>query len=99
MDMQALLNKFKDRTARVAVIGAGYVGLPFAVECAASGIETVAIDLDPDKIRQINEGKSYIGDVSDADLAAVVGPGTLRGSTDTALLGEADGIVRTPTSR
>jgi UDP-N-acetyl-D-glucosamine dehydrogenase len=93
MDMQALLNKFKDRTARVAVIGAGYVGLPFAVECAASGIETVAIDLDPDKIRQINEGKSYIGDVSDADLAAVVGPGTLRGSTDTALLGEADGIV------
>ena len=48
--MESLKKKFEDKTARVTVVGAGYVGLPFAVESASAGFETAALDLDDAKI-------------------------------------------------
>ncbi len=91
--MESLKKKFEDKTARVTVVGAGYVGLPFAVESAAAGFETAALDLDEAKIKSINEGKSYIGDVKDDVLGPLVSSGTLRGATDPAVLGWADAII------
>ena len=91
--MEKLLQKFKDKTARVAVIGAGYVGLPFAVECAAAGFFTTALDLDSGKIDRINSGDSYIGDVSSAALQELVQSGKLTATTDSSVLGEVDGII------
>ena len=58
--MEEVLKKFNDRTGRVVVVGAGYVGLPFAVESAQAGFETVAYDVSEDKVAQVNAGKSYI---------------------------------------
>ena len=91
--MQEMLEKFEDKTARIVVVGAGYVGLPFAVEAALAGFETVACDVDPEKVRQINAGTSYIGDISDEVLGQVVGNGTLRAAADSAVLGGADAII------
>ena len=91
--MEEVLKKFTDRTARVVVIGAGYVGLPFAVESAQAGFETVAYDVDEDKVAQLNEGKSYIGDITDETLAAVVNSGQLRAAADPVVLGSADAII------
>ena len=56
----------------VGVVGLGYVGLPLVVAFAESGAEVIAVDLDPAKIRAIRAGSSYIEDVSDARLGAVL---------------------------
>jgi len=91
--MESLLRKFNEKTAHVVVIGAGYVGLPFAVEAATAGFETVCYDVAAEKVRLINEGKSYIGDVPDRVLAPLVQARTLRASSDAAVLGWADAVI------
>ncbi len=91
--METLLQKFKDKRARVVVIGAGYVGLPFAVESARAGFETVAFDISEEKVAQINEGTSYIGDIPSEELAEVVASGALRAASDPVVLGTGDAII------
>jgi UDP-N-acetyl-D-glucosamine dehydrogenase len=68
-----LAEKIHERKAKVAVIGIGYVGLPLSIEIARAGFETVGIDVDKSKVEAVREGKSFIGDVSDSDLAEVKG--------------------------
>ena len=91
--MEKLLKKFEDKTAKVMVIGAGYVGLPFAVESAQAGFETVAFDISEEKVSEINAGRSYIGDISSEVLAPLVEAGTLRAASDPVVLGSADAVV------
>src|SRR5213078_279753 len=87
-----LLDRIRTRQARVGVIGLGYVGLPLAVEFARAGFSVTGFDVDAQKSAQINAGTSYIPDVAEADLAAVVKAGTLRATTDMHALGEMDAI-------
>src|SRR4030088_521154 len=58
-----LHDRIRTRSARVGVIGLGYVGLPLAVEFARAGFTVAGFDVDASKIAQINAGKSYIPDV------------------------------------
>lgn len=85
-----MFDRFHNRTARVAVVGLGYVGLSLAVALAASGYEVVGIDLDPTKIEAVNQGRSYITDVADADLLAQAS--RLRATSDYAVLGQCDAV-------
>ena len=73
---QELRRRIDTRTARVGVVGLGYVGLPLAVELARAGFETVGLDLDPRKIAAISAGESYIPDVPTSDVHSLVGDGT-----------------------
>ncbi|MCS5638242.1 MAG: NAD(P)-binding domain-containing protein, partial [Myxococcota bacterium] len=68
--LQDLSVRIDERTARVGVIGLGYVGLPLAVELTAAGFEVIGFDIDSEKIRSIEQGISYIGDVSSEQLQA-----------------------------
>jgi UDP-N-acetyl-D-glucosamine dehydrogenase len=88
-----LLEKIKQHEARVVVVGAGYVGLPLAVELARVGFPTVTYDKIEAKCQAIAAGRSYIKDVSNDDLAPLVSAGTLTATTDPAVLGQADVIV------
>ncbi len=88
----AILEKIRTRSAKVGVIGLGYVGLPLAVEFARAGFDVTGFDVDRSKIDQINSGKSYIPDVLDADLAVEVKAGRLRATTDMRQLGAMDAI-------
>ena len=88
----ALLEKIQSRTARTGVVGLGYVGLPLAVELAKSGFRTTGIDLDPRKIQAISEGRSYIPDVTTADVRSLTGAGTLDATTDFSIVRELDTI-------
>jgi UDP-N-acetyl-D-glucosamine dehydrogenase len=63
--------KIRDRSARVGVVGLGYVGLPLAVEFAKAGFAVTGIDLQQAKVDQVNRGESYIRDVADSDLQEV----------------------------
>lgn len=71
-----------ERSSTVAVMGVGYVGLPLALEMARAGYRTIAMDVDPDKIKNIRRGHSYIGDVSDAEISSVIADGRLTATTD-----------------
>ena len=88
-----LIKKIDDKTARVVVIGIGYVGLPLALEFARAGYAVTGYDKDPVKVRLLNSGESYIGDIASSDLAPFVKKGTLRASGDPAVLAKADAVV------
>src|SRR6516164_991622 len=88
----ALLQRIQQRTARVGVVGLGYVGLPLAVEFARSGLQTTGIDIDERKISAINRGDSYIGDVAASDVAALTRAGVLRATTDFSVVADLDTI-------
>jgi len=90
--MVNLRDKIRDRKARVAVIGLGYVGLPLAVEFAKKGFDVTGLDVDASKIDEINAGRSYILDVKTEDVKACVDAGRLRASSDMSLLKDMDAI-------
>ncbi len=88
----ALLKKIESRSARTGVVGLGYVGLPLAVELARAGFHATGIDLDDRKISAIKEGRSYIPDVTTADVMALTRAGKLDATTDFAVVAELDTI-------
>ena len=89
---EALHEKLTARTARVGVVGLGYVGLPLAVEFARAGFDTTGIDLDADKVAAINRGESYIQDVPGDDVARFSSAQRLRATTHTAAIASLDTI-------
>jgi UDP-N-acetyl-D-glucosamine dehydrogenase len=89
----ALLQAVLDRSTKVAVIGLGYVGLPLATAIARADFVTVGFDIDPEKVRLINAGKSYIDAVTDYDLSELIEKGRLSASKDFVGLSSADVII------
>jgi UDP-N-acetyl-D-glucosamine dehydrogenase len=87
-----LANKIRSRTARVGVVGLGYVGLPLAVEFAKAGFHVTGIDVAEAKTARVNAGDSYVGDIRGADLDRLVKSGKLRATTDFAVVKELDTI-------
>src|SRR3954451_22733327 len=87
-----LAEKIANKTARVGIIGLGYVGLPLAVEYAKAGFSVTGIDLIQPKVDRINAGDSYIQDISTADVARLVADGKLRATTDFSVVAELDTI-------
>ena len=88
-----LLEKIASRSLVAGVVGLGYVGLPLAVEKAKAGFTTIGFDVQPKKVNQVNEGKNYIGDVVDADLAKLVREGKLSATTDFSFIKDVDFIA------
>ena len=87
-----LLTKIKNKTAILGVIGLGYVGLPLAVEKAKAGYKTIGFDVQEKKVRWVNEGHNYIGDIVDSDLKEVVDKGLLRVTSDFSFLKDIDTV-------
>ncbi|HEY2355697.1 MAG TPA: nucleotide sugar dehydrogenase [Gaiellaceae bacterium] len=86
----------------VAVIGAGYVGIPHAATFAEAGCSVLVVDVVPGLVEQLNRGESHIEDVSSERLAPLVSSGKLRATTDYAEVAECDAVViavPTPLSR
>lgn len=88
-----LLRKIKDKSAIVAVIGLGYVGLPLAVEKAKAGYRTIGFDVQENKVKMVNEGHNYIGDVVDKELEDLVKKGMLSATSDFSIVKDADFIA------
>ena len=89
---EALRQKIAARTARVGVVGLGYVGLPLAVELARAGFKTTGIDLDKRKVDAINRGESYIQDVPTSDVAEFHKAGRLSATADASIVSSLDTI-------
>ncbi|OGO38650.1 MAG: UDP-N-acetyl-D-glucosamine dehydrogenase [Chloroflexi bacterium RBG_16_57_11] len=87
-----LLEQLQDHTARVAILGLGYVGLPLAVVFAEAGFEVTGIDPDQRKIDSIRDGVSHIQDVPTEQVRRLVAAGRLHATTDFSALGQADAV-------
>ncbi len=94
--MQSLQDELRDkianRTAHVAVIGLGYVGLPLATAFAKAGFRTIGMEVNQRKVDAVTAGRSYIPDVHDDDLIPHVQSGRLTATSDYDVLREADAI-------
>lgn len=88
-----LLAQIQDRRLHIGVAGLGYVGLPLACAFADAGFQVTGVDIDENRVRQLNAGESYIGDVSSDQVRALVGEGRLRATTDYEALRPAGAII------
>jgi UDP-N-acetyl-D-glucosamine dehydrogenase len=100
--LSALKTKLENHNATAAVIGLGYVGLPLAMEIAAAGFDVIGIDLDKSKVDTLNQGRSYILDVPDRNIADAVQSRKFVPTSDFSALAGADAVsicVPTPLSK
>lgn len=97
-----LIQKIKNKKARVGVIGLGYVGLPLALEFAEAGFKVIGVERNREKAAAIQKGKSYVEDIDSARLAQQVRNQRLRATQNAQELVDADVIlicVPTPLSK
>jgi UDP-N-acetyl-D-glucosamine dehydrogenase len=87
-----LLTAFETHQATIAIIGLGYVGLPLGVEFAKAGFHVIGIDTNVAKVEQINQGISYVGDVTSEELKPLVQQGLFEATTDYSRIIEAHSI-------
>ncbi len=80
--LDVLMDKIQRRSARVGVIGLGYVGLPLAVAFAEAGFEVIGIDVDPGKVATLKAGRNYIPDIPDRLVRDLVRTGKLKATQD-----------------
>lgn len=90
---ERLLKKIEEKSIKVGVVGLGYVGLPLAVEKAKAGFKTIGFDVQPEKVKLVNEGHNYIGDVVDSDLKELVEKKMLLATTDFSFVKNVDFIA------
>lgn len=88
-----LQDAFLDRTARVGIVGQGYVGLPLALIFAEAGLQVVGFDTDPVKIECLNAGRSFIKHIGPDRIRAAVASGAYRASGDFDELESCDAIL------
>jgi UDP-N-acetyl-D-glucosamine dehydrogenase len=94
----ALEEKIRKRTARVGIIGLGYVGLPLAMEFAKAGFSVTGIDISESKVAELNRGHSYVQDVPTDTLRKWVEDGKFRATSDFSVILDLDTInIAVPT--
>jgi UDP-N-acetyl-D-glucosamine dehydrogenase len=88
-----LINKINDETAKIGVIGLGYVGLPLSIEYALKGYDTTGFDIDDRKITALRDSKSYIKHIKEDKIKEAVISGNLNATSDFSKLKDVDVII------
>ena len=98
----SLIDKINDKSAKIGVIGLGYVGLPLAIEFTNAGYNVTGIDIDESKVDLINSGKNYISDIKDSILEEAVNKKLLKATNNFNVVKKLDAIsicVPTPLNK
>ena len=72
---ELLLSRIQARTARIGIIGLGYVGLPLTLLFTEAGFPVTGFDIDPEKVKALNNGRSYIYRIPETEIAAAAAKG------------------------
>jgi UDP-N-acetyl-D-glucosamine dehydrogenase len=88
-----LTDRIKNGSARVTIVGQGYVGLPLAVELGRAGFAVSGLDTNLDRVAALNAGQSYTPDVESQALRTLIAAGRYEATTDTAVLGASDVVI------
>ncbi len=91
--MSTLADKIADKTARVGIIGLGYVGLPLARAFIEAGYRVLGFDVDQAKVDQLLAGRSYIGHLDPAWIVRCIENHSLEPTSDMGRLNEPDAIL------
>ena len=97
-----VLQRIHDHTARVGIVGIGYVGLPLAMVFAEAGFHVLGIDVSAERVAALNAGQSHVGDVAHEQLRHMRAAGRFEATTDYSVLAELDAVsicVPTPLSK
>jgi len=89
---EALKRKIESKTARVGIVGLGYVGLPLAAEFAKAGYVVTGIDVQESKVAGLNRGESHIQDISSEEVGKMVGEKRFSATTDFSVVRDLDTI-------
>src|SRR6266581_6466929 len=93
MSESRLADRIRNGSARVTVIGQGYVGLPLAVEFARAGFNTTGLDTDLDRVIALNAGQSYTPDVDSELLKTVIEAGRYEATSEASTLERSDVVI------
>ena len=93
MNDSRLSVSIRERTARIAIIGQGYVGLPLAVEFARAGFSVVGVDTDLDRVGALQAGQTHTPDLASEDLIALIRLGRYEATADLSVLERADVVI------
>ena len=96
-NLEALLGRIAARTAKVVVVGQGYVGLPVAMRAVQVGFPVIGFEASPARVKSLAVGESYVGDISDDVLAAALAAGYLPTDDPAHLAGFDVAIISVPT--
>ncbi|PWB50224.1 MAG: UDP-N-acetyl-D-glucosamine dehydrogenase [Anaerolineales bacterium] len=88
----AVIQSLNERTARIGILGLGYVGLPLAAAFVEAGFKVTGIDPDPRKVNTLNQGVSYVQDVASEQIAKHLKLGKLSATTDFSALVDCDAV-------
>lgn len=91
--INALVERFASRRAKIGVIGLGYVGLPLICAICENGFNAVGFDVDPGKIEKLKRGKSYIGNIHNNRVSAFVKSGRLKPTSKFDELSKVDAVI------
>src|SRR5579862_9722069 len=89
---RTLADRIHSRSARVGIVGLGYVGLPLAVEFAKAGFSVTGIDLQESKVQRVNLADSYIQDIPAAELGPLVDANKISATSDFGVISELDTV-------
>ncbi|MEO1237678.1 MAG: nucleotide sugar dehydrogenase [Planctomycetota bacterium] len=92
-ETRSLMSRLQDRTAKVAVIGLGYVGLPLCRAFAEAGYRVLGVDVDPKKIEALAAGADYLKHLGPGFAAGLAASERFEATADAGRLGEADAVV------
>jgi UDP-N-acetyl-D-glucosamine dehydrogenase len=87
-----LLNSLHDHSAKIGILGLGYVGLPLAAAFGEAGFQVIGIDPDPRKVNSLNKGESYVQDVPNEQISRLLKSGRLSATTDFSELRHCDAV-------
>jgi len=93
LGIDALCARFVNRDAVIGVVGLGYVGLPLVCAICAKGFKSIGFDIDAQKIDRLNKGQSYIGNIHNDKISALVKDGAFVPTADFSRLGDVDAIL------
>ncbi len=91
--MKTLSTKISNKTARIGIVGLGYVGLPLVIRFAEEGFHVLGFDVDEQKVGMLNNGKSYIKHISSKQFGNHVKAGIVQATTDFKQLKKVDVII------
>ena len=97
-----LLEKINNKSAKIGVIGLGYVGLPLAIEFVNAGYKVIGVDIDENKVNSLNSGKNYIKDVDDNVIKDAIKKDLFRATRNFSVVKNLDAIsicVPTPLNK
>ena len=77
----------------IAIVGLGYVGLPLSLQFARSGVSVLGLDIDPAKVKSLNEGRSYIKHIESSAIADMTKSGKFSASTEFALVKKMEAVI------